>query len=221
MKSLFDNLKNSYNNFIKEVRGKINYKDPYNNPLHLAVMGDNLEEVLKVLSMSTLQDVRAYNANGQTPFNIAVSLGKSDIAREVMHHEALLDGYINPSYTPLHFAVMSGDIEEVRSVLEISTLGDIEAKSADNYRRTALDMAIELGRPDIALELVHHEALLVDLLEKVDTYCEQAEESLSYILAKLDCLDFPTTFITPAFSRHHHEDNSSSLSGESGGHSNC
>jgi hypothetical protein len=141
----------------------------------------------------------------------SISLKSKIIYEEIK----MKNNYIHPNYTPLHLTVMFGDIEEVRSVLEISSLGDIEARSADNYQRTALDMAIELGRPEIALEIVHHEALLTDLLEKLDAYCEQAEGSLSYIIAKLDSLDLPTTFITPAFSLHYPEDNSSGLSGES------
>jgi hypothetical protein len=101
--------------------------------------------------------------------------------------------YINPNYTQLHLAVMAGDIVKVRDLLEISTLGDIKAKSADNYQRTALDIAIESGRNDIALEIVHHEALLKEL-----DACQQMEG----VLAQLDSLDFPSTFITHAFLNH-------------------
>jgi hypothetical protein len=91
MKNFFSALKNSYNNFIEEVEGRMSYKDAQNNPLHLAVMDNNLERILETLKSSTLQDINAYNANGQTPFDISVSLGKSEVACVIVHWKALLE----------------------------------------------------------------------------------------------------------------------------------
>ncbi|GIY15639.1 ankyrin-3 [Caerostris extrusa] len=99
-------VKKNYS-FVKLI--DVNYKDCYlNSPLHYAVQNcsEKLEILREVLCYGA--DPNAINANGNSPFHLAVLKGNPQVILELIKHRADIELLNSEGNTPLHIAAMQG-----------------------------------------------------------------------------------------------------------------
>ena len=121
--------------------------------LHWAVLGDNVDTIPLLLDKMTPEQVDAVNTTGNTALGLAIRDSRMEIVE-------LLLGGISPGQfrvkaggiTILHVAVLSGDINRVRIVLEKMLPEQIGA--TDFIGDTALHLALKLSQRDIVMFLL-------------------------------------------------------------------
>jgi hypothetical protein len=98
-------------------------------------------------------DIEAEDREGWTPLHLVARRGHIEIARLLCDRGADIEALDKSEWRPLHWAAKYGHISIVKELIEVRN-ADINARDEDG--RTALWMARENNRVDIAAYLVSH-----------------------------------------------------------------
>jgi hypothetical protein len=98
-------------------------------------------------------DIEAKDREGWTPLHLVARRGHIEIARLLCDRGADIEALDKSEWRPLHWAAKYGHISIVKELIEVRN-ADINARDEDG--RTALWMARENNRVDIAAYLVSH-----------------------------------------------------------------
>lgn len=114
-------------------------------PLHLAVLGGDVAEVERLLSLGA--DPNAADANGFTPLHYAAQQGELDATRLLLHGGASVDARNSHGNTPLFVAVFNsrgrGDIiESLRD-------GGADPGAVNNYDQSPVGLARLIANYDV------------------------------------------------------------------------
>ncbi|KXJ20435.1 26S proteasome non-ATPase regulatory subunit 10 [Exaiptasia diaphana] len=122
-------------------------------PLMIAASAGRTEIASNLIAHNA--DVNACNFNGQTPLHYAASRDRYEIAEILIEHGADMNAQDKTSKaTPLHRAASRGHVKIVKLLLDAKC--NIQTQDAEG--NTALHMACEEERSEIAVVLVEHGA---------------------------------------------------------------
>uniref|UniRef100_A0A336KKD9 CSON012202 protein n=1 Tax=Culicoides sonorensis TaxID=179676 RepID=A0A336KKD9_CULSO len=131
----------SWSNLIKNAlvfqRGKI--------PLLLAVEAGNQSMVRELLSAQTADQLKACDANGDTPLHLAARRRDVDMVRILVDYGTNVDSQNGEGQTALHIAAAEGDEQLVKYFYGVRA----SAAIADNQDRTPMHLAAENGHATI------------------------------------------------------------------------
>lgn len=115
--------------------------------LHIAVKAKNMEFIQHILQ-KTKVDPNEPDEFGRTPIQLAVERKCHEAFRMIAMHisgEKLRSFRFSKGQTALHLAVLAGDMKLVRHILFQYNKDHDFIKHADNYGRTALQLAEDLN----------------------------------------------------------------------------
>ena len=119
--------------------------------LHTAVRYGHLAICRLLLDKGA--QVEAKSSRGVTPLHFAAAEGHIVIVRLLCDHGADVEARGNRGWRPLHEAAWYGHISVVKELIEERN-AEINARTDDG--RTALRVAIQQNKPDVAAYLVSH-----------------------------------------------------------------
>ena len=119
--------------------------------LHAAAFNGHLAICRLLLDKGAQVD--AINSFGYTPLHYAAYQGHVEIVCLLCDRGADVEARDNEGWRPLHWAAYNGHISVVKELIEERN-AEINARSDDG--RTALRMARQYNKPDIAAFLVSH-----------------------------------------------------------------
>ena len=97
--------------------------------------------------------VEAKNSNGFTSLHFAAYRGHVEIVSLLCDRGADVEARDNFGFRPIHEAAMNGHISVVKELIEER---NAEINARKNYGQTALSLARQCNKPDIAAYLVSH-----------------------------------------------------------------
>jgi len=106
--------------------------------------------------------LEAKDGIGGTPLHLAACQGHVEIVRLLCDHGADIEARSNGGYRPLHWAAIYGRISVVKELIEERN-AEINARSDRGW--TALRVARQRIKPDVAAYLVSRGGLILDLFE--------------------------------------------------------
>lgn len=120
------------------------------NFLHLAIINDDLESVLFLLSIQVDVNSRVHDASQSTPMHLAVVSKVEMIVRNLILAEARLNERDAYQKTPLHVAAERGNL----CTLSILLQNGIDYNAVDGEGNNALHIAVRAGHLGIVRELL-------------------------------------------------------------------
>jgi len=113
----------------------------------IAAQDDQLEIIQQLFRENPALDINQMNDEGFNALQLAALAGYSDIVAFLVKHGANIDAQNYYENTPLHFAVLSGQLEVVQQLFKAKPKPEIN--KTDNQGRTALHFAADNGFSDI------------------------------------------------------------------------
>ena len=123
--------------------------------MHNAVKDNNLEEVTRLLGTDV--DVNARDNLNRTALHLAAWRGNAEIIQALLKAKADVLAVAQDGYGAIHFAVNSGSLPAVESLLSKSMNAQLRLKLVKN-KRTALHLAAAKNNLEIVQYLINHGA---------------------------------------------------------------
>lgn len=120
------------------------------NFLHLAILNDDLEGVLFLLSIQVDVNLRVHDVNQATPLHLAASSRKEMIMRTLILAGARVNEADATQKTPLHVSAERGNLAAISALLQNNA--DFDAVDSDG--NNALHVAVRGGYLSIVRELL-------------------------------------------------------------------
>lgn len=134
--------------------GDVNDADPYGKTvLHNAVIHGRVDPDLLGLLLCAGADIEARLVTGFTSLHLsACGLGSGDATAALLRRGAAKDAIGGEGLSPVHCAVLRGDIASMRALLAAGA--DASLRTRDSLRIAPLELAAYRGRVGVVRELV-------------------------------------------------------------------
>lgn len=138
-------------NILLQKQANVNISDAFGNtPLHCSATLGYGEIVTSLLENGKDIDLDAKNVEEYTPLMLAIKNGFEDIALKISEKGANMDQAGSDNVPPIIVAVQQGYITLIRHFIK----HDVDINASDSSGNTALIIAIDTAREEIALELI-------------------------------------------------------------------
>ncbi|KAH8357713.1 hypothetical protein KR084_005483, partial [Drosophila pseudotakahashii] len=156
------------------------------NFLHLAIMKDDLESVLFLLSIQVDVNSRVHDVNQSTPLHLAAASHNEMITRNLILAGAHMNERDAVQKMPLHIAIERGNLPAVSALIQNNA--DFDAADADG--NNALHIAVRCGQFFIARELltesrVNAEATNLKGRNPMHELCRVVEDNTAALICEL------------------------------------
>ncbi|XP_043064447.1 rabankyrin-5 isoform X2 [Drosophila ficusphila] len=156
------------------------------NFLHIAIMQDDLESVLFLLSIQVDVNSRVHDVNQSTPLHLAAASHNEMITRNLILAGARMNERDAVQKLPLHIAIERGNLSAVSALIQNGA--DYDAKDAEG--NNALHIAVRCGQFFIVRELltesrVNAEATNLKGRNPLHELCRVVEDNTAALICDL------------------------------------
>lgn len=149
---------------------KIFYIYKKNDPIHIAILENNEDEVKQLILNGA--DVNASNAFYNKPLSIAAGgYGNAVIIKLLIEAGAQLNFQNKYGFTPLYLTVAEGYLDSAKALLKAGADPFLE----DDMRGSALESAVNSGYSEI-VKLILQKQMDIDMLIRLNTFLHTAVE---------------------------------------------